>query len=512
MKDTATIQTFRTQLHDLFPKRAAVMMELIDSLCCEGHRHKSVVQLSQARNFTRAYSSISDAINANAESFQETDFQKSISKLLHQSMTSEPRRYYGIDVTPQPRPYSKKLADRTVVHAPNPAPGNKPITTGHGYSIIAGLSTQRHNHWVTPVSIQRVPSDQKGHEFGMTQFSKLMKHLDNSTDLKISVGDSLYGTHACRKTAVLDLMQVHLFRLRISRNLFLPAPLDQKAKGRKSEYGKKLPLKDISGWHKPDEEVIFELTSAKGKPMHVTLKRWNDLLIRGTREFRSAQHPIDAIQVEVKDAQGKEIFKRPLWVALLGNRKAEIELKEAYNVYGSRYDLEHYFRFGKNNLLMDEYQTPEVDYEEAWWVLCAMAYIQLYHGKELVEAMPNPWERYLPAFQQMAENIATPTQTQRGFQVLLDFIGTPAAPCVPRGNPKGRKKGQTPLAKRENQPVLFKDKAQKPSPKTDVAGSENTPKKPDPKKMKRLLKTVIEQLQESGFSPQDFIGLLQNAK
>ena len=116
-------------------------------------------------------------------------------------MDAHSRRYYGLDVTPQPRAYAKKLADKTIVHSPNPAPGNRPICIGHSYSIIAGLSPTRDDHWVAPLDVARVPSDQKGHEFGMNQMKKLMAYTCDDTELKVSVGDSLYGTNECRKTA-----------------------------------------------------------------------------------------------------------------------------------------------------------------------------------------------------------------------------------------------------------------------------------------------------------------------
>ena len=31
-----------------------------------------------------------------------------------------------------------------------------------------------------------------------------------------------------------------------------------------------------------------------------------------------------------------------------------------------------------------------------------------------------------------------PSQTQRSFANILEMIGTPAKPSIPRGNPKGR--------------------------------------------------------------------------
>ena len=113
----------------------------------------------------------------------------------------------------------------------------------------------------------------------------------------------------------MDDNQVHIFRLRISRNVFTPV-VEQKNKGRRREYGNKLKLKNTSGWPKEDAPYSFEFTSAKGQLYTVKLKRWNDLLIRGTREFHSANHPIDVIQADVQDADGNSIYKRPLWIGI----------------------------------------------------------------------------------------------------------------------------------------------------------------------------------------------------
>jgi hypothetical protein len=67
-------------------------------------------------------------------------------------------------------------------------------------------------------------------------------------------------------------------------------------------------------------------------------------------------------------------------------------------------DLEHFpstgsghrFRFGKNHLRLDRYQTPEVEYEENWGELVCLAYIQLWLARSLAVSLPRPWGCYLP--------------------------------------------------------------------------------------------------------------------
>ena len=105
-----------------------------------------------------------------------------------------------------------------------------------------------------------------------------------------------------------------------------------------------------------------------------------------------------------------------------------------------------------------------------------LAYSQLYQGQELTQGLPYPWEKYLPSFKDQVENkISTPAQTQRGFEKLLDRIGTPASPCKKRGNPQGRKAG-TEFAKRTKNPVIFKGKKKGSKEKSIDSTSENTVK------------------------------------
>jgi len=105
--------------------------------------------------------------------------------------------------------------------------------------------------------------------------------------------------------------------------------------------------------------------------------------------------------------------------------------------------VEHFFRFGKQRLLMTAYQTPEVQHEENWWQLAQLAYVQLWLARHLAEAMPRPWERYLPQFHTQAENQEiSPSMVQRDFGRIIQEIGTPAQSPKPRGKSPGRTKGE----------------------------------------------------------------------
>ena len=94
------------------------------------------------------------------------------------------------------------------------------------------------------------------------------------------------------------------------------------------------------------------------------------------------QHPFTLLRIVLIDPETNQpAFKRPLWLIIMGQRRAEVSLLAARRAYAQRYDLEHFFRFGKQNLLLNEFQTPEGEHEAAWWHLVHIAYLQFWVGR-----------------------------------------------------------------------------------------------------------------------------------
>lgn len=307
---------------------------------------------------------------------------------------------------------------------------------------------------------------------------------------------------------------VHIFRLSSNRNLFIKPtdnPDGKTFNGRKKEYGDKIKLGDTSTHPTCHEQTETVWVTRTGKTHTMTIRSWQDVLLRGSRDFRASQHPLTLIQIYVTNEFGEPVFKRPLWLGVLGKRRHEISLVKTYQHYTARYDIEHFFRFGKRNLLMDAYQTAEVSHEESWWQLCTVAYMQLYLAKGIVPCLPQPWERYLPEYKNNPElfsAIASPAKTQRGFSGVLETIGTPAAPCIPRGKPLGRMAGDTQI-KREPQPIVFKTKkaAQKTTDRL-VLGSDQTTSQSNHERIDTLLEQVRMLLKNVDLTPSEFSKLL----
>ena len=162
--------------------------------------------------------------------------------------------------------------------------------------------------------------------------------------------------------------------------------------------------------------------------------------------------PFTLLRVRWLDAAGQPLFKRELWLIVVGARRNELTLLEVQQAYRQRYDLEHFFRFGKQRLLLASFQTPAAEREANWLQLGQLAYTQLYLSRTLVHSRPRPWERYLPS---RPTTVATPTMTQRAFAAIIRPFGTPAAAPKRRGNAPGRAKGACP-GPRPRHPVVKK--------------------------------------------------------
>lgn len=196
-------------------------------------------------------------------------------------------------------------------------------------------------------------------------------------------------------------------------------------------------------------------TSRQGKVYTLQLEGWSNLLMRGKRGLPMHNHPFTLVRARLLDAQGQALFPRPLWLIVLGERRSQLSLLDTWQAYEQRVDLQHFFRFGKQKLLVAAYQTPLVEPEENWWQLVQLAYVQLFLARDLAEVMPRPWEKSL--VKAVQSEIASPAMVLRTFDRIISQFGTPAQAPKPRGKSPGRATGANP-GPRKRQPVIKKGK------------------------------------------------------
>jgi hypothetical protein len=467
-KAISQLQQFREELYQLFKSRPDALLDLLDALS-GSPTARSVVELSLSPLFRREYSSITDAIDQFFQASQpdraEAERQawnKELAQLIGRYLpASQLRRFWllGTDVVPVSRPFAPTLADRAFVYQPNPVGSNKPVTIGHQYSVTAFLPETGQPDdppWVVPLSVQRVQSREKARVVGAEQLKALLQDETQPfhAALCVHVADSAYcgAGYLGRLGAQRNLVSVtRAPDNRVFYRQFSPEP-EELGQGHPRWYGVSFDLRDSTTWGPPDETTETTFTTKRGRIYRVRLLGWHNLLMRGKRDLPMHHYPFTLLRAVVLDEQGQSVFQRALWLIALGERRGELSLLEAWLAYGQRYDLEHYFRFGKQRLLMAAYQTPDVEHEENWLTLVQLATVQLWLARDLTGIRLRPWERYLP---QRASGVASPSQVQRDWERIIRLIGTPAQPPKRRGNAPGRAKSACP-EHRPRQPVIKK--------------------------------------------------------
>jgi hypothetical protein len=157
-----------------------------------------------------------------------------------------------------------------------------------------------------------------------------------------------------------------------------PIPEEQPSeKGHPIWYGNPFHLKEPETWDAPDQIAETTFISHKQVTYRVEIQAWHDLMMRGKKACPMRQHPFTLVKTRWYNQKGEALFQKPLWLIVMGERRMELSLLDIYQAYLQRYDLEHFFRFGKQKLLLAKFQTPDDKHEEHWWQLVALAYLQL---------------------------------------------------------------------------------------------------------------------------------------
>jgi hypothetical protein len=357
-----------------------------------------------------------------------------------------------------------------MVYQPNPVAGNTPVTIGHQYSSVALLpepQAQLSPAWVVPLSTARVASADDKEAVGAAQIDALLQDsaLPFHDDLCVEVADSKYSKpaemHAHRRHANL----VTIVRVASNRTFYRQAQdaAPPTGAGHPTWYGARLALGDPSTWLPSDTHALTWHLSRRGKRYRVEIVTWNNCLMRSQRKPKllpMQRYPFTLVRIVFYDQAGQVAFRQPLWLIVIGQRRHELNAFEIYHAYARRYDLEHFFRFGKQHLSLVGFQTPDTEREETWWQMVHLAYAQLWLAREMVVALPRPWERNLGAIKVRQ---ISPSLAQRDFGRIIRQIGTPAQPPKPRGISAGRSYG-TRLPPRPRQKVVVKGHQQAQAP------------------------------------------------
>lgn len=447
-----TLVKFRNCFRSFFPYNTDASIELVDALSSNTEAD-SVVKLSENSLYTRHYTTLTPVISSfykpkdkKAKDYQtqlaeaKKKIQNTLCKHIEVDIECD-SHLFAIDVTPNPRPYAKKLEDKGYIKHNEVVNSGKPVTIGHNYSCVAYLTGQR--TWALPLAIDRVSTSVKETVFGVNQWCEIIKDESNHFTNKKCVGvfDAAYSNAYC-VSAFNDSQPgdaIFMARLRGDRVLQRPYTGEQKRKGRPIIFDKDhtFNLKKESTWGAPDQSSSCLWTTKKGKQHIVHIEAWHNLRMRGHNDAKVHTTPMMVARITVRNQAGGLVYTRPLWIVIVGVWPSYWPITYIWHDYHARFDVEHFFRFGKSHLLLVKYQSAETLNEENWKQFCMIVYHQLYHARKLVKNVKKKWEtKKTPS-----DEVLSPSRVQRGMGDLLKQLPAITEEVKPRGRPAGNQMG-----------------------------------------------------------------------
>jgi len=453
------------------------LVNLVTALSSET-TNKSVTGLSLNPCYHYQYSSIGKSISSISKDLP--GFEKQLGGLLGEFFPrTSPFGFWllNTDSSPWIRTYANCLENRRYVYSASHKIGkNRPIAIGHEFSTV-GLSMSTNGWksgsppWNLPLSMELVPFEENRNSFTAKQVNKLLDNecLPLGKNLTVNALDSNYFSPEYIADTYHQPNLVNIIRISSSRNVWkyltgrqVQSNRDSNSdnRGANKVYGDKYRLNQQADWDLPcDGQSSFGISLKSGRPCIVQLQAWEGMMIRTKRGKNMKDKQFRLCKIQLLDAQTKVVlFKKPLFLGIWGKAEKKLSLEEVFWAYRARFDIEHFFRFGKQNLLLDSFQTPDESHQEAWLKIVQIAYWMLWLAQGQAQPKSKKWQQY--AYKNTAaylSRIPSPSQVQQQMQIIIcHFDQEPFKPKL-KIKGKGRKKGDR-QTKRIRHPVRRKPK------------------------------------------------------
>jgi hypothetical protein len=431
---------FRWEVYACLEARADVLFELADAVACAAGPVRSLPELSLEPEHRRGYGGLYDALNAGRVEFAR--IRRALSGLPVPRVGD--RIVLGVDVTPWLRPDAETSPDRLFCHVHGRARSTSQMIPGWPYSIVAALETGR-TSWTAVLDAVRLGPDDDVTAVTAAQLRDVVQRLiaaghPTPGDAPIEiVMDSGYDVTRLAFVLV-DLPVVLTGRLRSDRVMLrqLP-PREPAATGRPPRHGGVFALSRPDSWPAPDHTTTT-VTTRYGT---AAASAWRRMHPRLTRRGAWLDHPDDQdlpivegalIRLQVDHLPGDRAPK-PLWLWTSRRHATADEVDLAWQAFLRRFDLEHTFRFFKQQLGWTTPKLRDPAAADRWTWLIIIVHTQLRLARGLTDDLRRPWERPTPP-----ERL-TPTRVRRGFRHLRAKIARPAGAPKPARPGPGRPPG-----------------------------------------------------------------------
>jgi hypothetical protein len=439
---------FREDVYWSFTRRADALFELCDAVLCSPGPVTDLARLSLAAEFRRGHGALYDALNAGHAGFAR----------LRRALAGLPLPEWGdgrirlaVDVSSWLRPDAGTSPGRMFCHVHGRGKSAGTVVPGWPYSVVAALGPGA-SSWVVPLDAVRLGPGDDDLEVTAAQLRDVAVRLtaaghwqDGDPPVLVAMDA---GYNATRLAFLLaDLPLVLVARVRSGRVFYRdPAPRSRALPGMAPRHGD--PVR-CAAPGTPD--LAQHGATAHGPAVVSAWNRVHQALHRacgGWQDWppRTRFPVVPGTLVRLATAG-----LAPMWLWASSPDAGDEEVASLWQCYLRRFDLEHAFRFLKQQLGWTRPLLRDPAAADRWTWLVLAAYAQLYLARDLAADARLPWQPRRPGPGKPA--VTTPGRVRAAFRHARAAAGTPASVAKPAGPGPGRPPGSRNKNKAPRQPV-----------------------------------------------------------
>jgi hypothetical protein len=432
---------FRGELYWCLGRRRDALCELADAVLCKPDRVLMLAELSLEPECRRGHGGVYDALNCGQVDIGRVRW---LLAGLEVPRWEDGRIQLAVDVSNWLRPDAETSPGRLFCHCYARGKGNKQLIPGWPYSFVVALEPGR-TSWVLPLDAVRLGPDDDVTAVTAAQIRGVAGRLiaaghwrDGDPGIRF-IFDS--GYDLTRLAWLLrDLPVEVLGRVRSSRVMYGPPPPRTSGRGRNGKpprHGPEFRLDGKTPWPEP----AVTTSTATARYGNAGARAWPRLHQRLARQDQWHDHPgplpvIEGtvIRLQVEHLPGDR-HPDPVWLWTTAATASADELDRAWQGYLRRFDIEHTFRFLKQQLGWTRPKLRDPAAADRWTWLILTCYAQLRLARHLTADIRLPWQQPCPPGR------LTPARVRRGFRNLHRTLPVLARPPKPGRPGPGRPPG-----------------------------------------------------------------------
>jgi DDE superfamily endonuclease len=431
---------FRRDVYWSLTRRADALFGLCDAVLCGPGRVRDLARLSLVPEFGRGHGALYDALNAGHAGIGR----------LRRALAGLPLPVWpdggirlAVDVSSWLRPDAVTSPERLLCHVSGRGKNAGQVVPGWPYSFVAVLGPGA-SSWTVLLDAVRLGPEDDQCAVTAGQLREVFARLEAAGqwvpgDPPVIIAMDA-GYNVTRLAYLLAGLPVVLIaRVRSDRVFWrAPGPKARGLSGRHARHGAPVRCADPAA---QDGAVVEQQGQARVGPVRAAAwTRVHQVVHRHTGGFQDwpADRPLPVIEGTLIRLAVTAPGRRPgavMWLWASTPDAGDDQVRALWQAYLRRFDIEHTFRFLKQQLGWTRplLRDPAAADRWTWLLICCFA--QLWLARDLAAVTRLPWQPRQPP------GAMTPARVRAGFPRARQAAGTPARTAKPGKPGPGRPRG-----------------------------------------------------------------------